>query len=132
MKKEIKKKKGLIDKRVTILFRCMLIFLICWFIIFFAVDTLEWQTLAKIDNTNNQSENQTEETSQGNYFEENNTIPKEELTETREKDREKNESIKKILRLTFVFVTMGFGIWLINLKNKNSSENQREKKNSKK
>ncbi len=129
MKKEIKKKKGLIDKRVTILFRCMLIFLICWFIIFFAVDTLEWQTLAKIDNTNNQSENQTEETSQGNYFEENNTIPKEELTETREKDREKNESIKKILRLTFVFVTMGFGIWLINLKNKNSSENQKGTKN---
>lgn len=129
MKKEIKKKKGLIDKRVTIFFRCMLIFLICWFIIFFAVDTLEWQTLAKIDNTNNQSENQTEETSQGNYFEENNTIPKEELTETREKDREKNESIKKILRLTFVFVTMGFGIWLINLKNKNSSENQKGTKN---
>ena len=69
MKKGIKKKKGVIDKKVTILLRCLLLFLICWF------------------------------------------------------------SIKKILRLTFVFVTICFSVWLINLKNKNSSENQRGTKN---
>lgn len=91
MKKEIKKKKGLIDKKVTILLRCLLLFLICWFIIYFAVDILDWKTF-KIENT-------------------------------------KIESIKKILRLTFVFVTICFSIWLINLKNKNSSENQKGTKN---
>lgn len=92
MKKGIKKKKGVIDKKVTILLRCLLLFLICWFIIYFAVDILDWQTLAKIENT-------------------------------------KIDSIKKILRLTFVFVTICFSVWLINLKNKNSSENQRGTKN---
>ena len=51
MKKGIKKKKGVIDKKVTILLRCLLLFLICWFIIYFAVDILDWQTLAKIENT---------------------------------------------------------------------------------
>ena len=92
MKKGIKKKKGVIDKKVTILLRCLLLFLICWFIIYLAVDILDWQALAKIENT-------------------------------------KIESIKKILRLTFVFVTICFSVWLINLKNKNSSEKQKGTKN---